>query len=124
MAFKIAVDKAQAKARRITPNKLGDFEIDPTEEEKIENLKLAKRKTDLAIVDTKKRGLGPRNQEVIQLKAEATRLCAELTELGARRKFEKRSFNNFLIDVIKERMTKAQFDSWVNEAHKRSQEPA
>ena len=120
MAFKIASDKAQDRARRIIPRRLGDFGGEPTDMEKIENLKRAKTKVDADIVQTKKRGLGIRHPEVIQLKAEATRLRDELHAIGARRKFPP-DFNRFLCDVIKAEVTLAQWNIWVNKAKELSE---
>lgn len=110
MSFKIAADKAQAKARRIINNDLGDFDDLPTLEQERENLVKRKQWLDKEIIkypkfSTHRRSLGA------ELRSVDDRINAIKKKFIAPRNFE-----NFICDVIKLEVTRVQWNIWVNKA--------
>ena len=116
MAFKIKSKLDQARATRVTPSRLPSFDVNPDDDELRQNLVKKVKALNEAIVQEPK-GSPMR-------KAMGQEICELGKQISALRpKFKPpREFNEFLLDVIKESVTVAQWNIWVDKAKQRLDE--
>lgn len=118
MAFKGNSENKQAALRRITPKRLGDFPIEPTTEEAFENNRIILHRLEQEILalnknDPDRIALGQRKNEISMQQKELRK------QLLLKRKIDVAAF---IIRIVKDRLTKAEYQTIVDLAKKRHEE--
>lgn len=116
MSFKVASKKQQHSLRRLTPKRLGDFQEDLTVEQQRENLvaKYQKLTDDNKLLD---KSDPVKFENGIILKDLALQI-RELNIICKRYRFKNKDIHEFMVDVLRKKMSKFEFELLVNEARK------